>query len=175
MIYKDELKKTMKLLAQDSRVIFLGQNIIYGGNAIFDTLEGVPFNKRIELPVAEEMQLGVSIGLSLEGFLPVSIFPRMDFLVLAVNQLVNHLDKVEEMSHGEFKAKVIIRTMIGSTKPLNPGPQHTGDYTDALRLMLKNIDVIKLTRAEDIVPAYKKALESGKSTVLVEIGDLYNV
>ena len=98
----------------------------------------------------------------------------MDFLILAINQLVNHLDKCEEMSDGQFKPRVIIRTCIGSSDPLMPGPQHCKDHTEALRKLVTNIDVIKLESAQDIVPAYKKAYNSTKSTVLIEIPDLYN-
>jgi pyruvate/2-oxoglutarate/acetoin dehydrogenase E1 component len=87
--------------------------------------------------------------------------------------MVNHLDKMEEMSSGQFKPKVIIRTAIGSVKPLFPGPQHCQDHTEAIKMMLKNIDVVKLNSAKDVFPAYKKALESDKSTLLVEIPDLY--
>ena len=77
------------------------------------------------------------------------------------------------MSEGEFKPRVIIRTAIGSIKPLFPGAQHIQDHTDALRLMCKNIDVIKLENKEDIIPEYTKALKKDKSTILVELPDLY--
>lgn len=173
MSYREEVTKAMKMLAEDERTIFIGQTVAFPGSTIFGTLESVPMGKRLEVPVMEEAQLGISIGLSLEGFIPVSIYPRMDFFILAINQLVNHLDKIEEMSHG-FNPKVIIRTIVGSTSPLNPGPQHTGDYTEMLKACLTNVDVVKLTRTEDIVPAYRRALESENSTILIEIGDLYN-
>jgi len=173
MNYKEELTKAMQMLSNNERVIFIGQNLIYKGNIMFETLEGVPLEKRIELPIMEDAQLGISIGLSLEGYIPLSIFPRMDFLIIATNQLVNHLDKIEEMSSGRFKPKVIIRTMVGATKPLYPGLQHCSDYTEVLRRFLKNIDVVKLTEVEQIVNAYKRALESERSTVLIEMGDLY--
>jgi pyruvate/2-oxoglutarate/acetoin dehydrogenase E1 component len=98
----------------------------------------------------------------------------MDFLIMATNQLANHLDKIEEMSCAQFRPKVIIRAAVGSTRPLYPGIQHCTDYTDALERMLKNIEVIKLAKREDIVPSYKRALEKdGKSTLLVEVADLY--
>lgn len=162
----------MRLLAEDERVIFIGQNVIYSGAiAIHQTLEDLPRSKKLELPVAEDMQMGLSIGLSLEGYIPVSIFPRMDFLIIAANQLINHLDKIEEMSCGRFKPKVIIRTGIGSTWPLNPGPQHCQDHTMALKALLTNVDVIKLTESETIVPAYKRALESNRSTILIELAE----
>ncbi|MBM3233330.1 hypothetical protein FJZ18_04155 [Candidatus Pacearchaeota archaeon] len=172
--YFDELKKSMQFLAQDIRVIFVGQTVGYKGTAFFKTLEGISETQRLELPVFEDVQMGMTIGLSFEGYIPVSFFPRMDFMVLGFNQLVNHLDKMEEMSSGQFKPKIIIRTAIGSVKPLFPGPQHCQDHVDALKLMLKNVDVIKLTRKEDVFPAYQKALTSEKSTIIVELPDLYH-
>lgn len=170
--YREELSKAMKLLGEDDHVIFLGQSVVYPGPVIIaETLEGIPAEKRLEVPVAEEMQLGISIGLALHAYVPCSIFPRMDFLIIAANQLVNHLDKIEEMSCGRFKPKVIIRTCVGSKKPLDPGPQHCQDHTEALRHLLTNVEVVKLTDAEQIVPAYRAALESDRSTILVELAE----
>lgn len=173
MNYKDEVIKAMNMLARDKRVIFLGQSVRYPGHIMYGTLENIPARRKVELPVFEDTQLGISTGLALEGYIPVSIFPRMDFLIIAANQLVNHLDKIEEMSCGQFKPKVIIRTMVGSTKPLYPGPQHCSDYTNVLKSFLTNVDVMKLTEAKDIVPAYEKALKNDKPTILIEMGDLY--
>ena len=173
MNYRDEVVKAMDLLAREEKTIFLGQSIAYPGHVMYGTLENVPMSKRIELPVFEEVQMGMSIGLSLEGYIPISIFPRIDFLIIATNQLVNHLDKIEEMSHGQFKPKVIVRTMVGSIKPLYPGPQHCQDHTEALRCLLTNVDVVKLTESKDVVPAYRRALKSEKSSVLIEMADLY--
>ena len=173
MKYKDLIIEAMRKLAEHKDTIFIGQSLRWKGTGLFWTLEKVPMEKRIELPVFEDIQLGMSIGLALEGFIPVSIFPRMDFLIIAANELVNHLDKMDEMSEGEFKPRVIIRTAIGSVKPLFPGAQHIQDHTDALRLMCKNIDIIKLESKEDIIPEYMKALKKNKSTILVELPDLY--
>src|SRR3989344_2336783 len=167
MAYKDELTKAMELLSENEKTIFLGQSVACSGNAIYKTLEKVPVTKRIELPIIEDTQMGMSIGLSFEGFIPISIFPRMDFLILATNQLVNHLDKIKEMSNNHFNPKVIIRTSIGATRPLYPGVQHCSDYTEALKLILKNVKVIKLENSRDIMPEYKKALESNSPTLLI--------
>ena len=173
MTYKEEIIKAMKMLAQDERTIFLGQSIAYEGNAIYKTLLDIPKEKKIEMPVAEDMQMGMSTGLSLKGFIPVSIFPRMDFITCATNQLVNHLDKIKEASNGHYNPKVIIRVATGSKFPLYPGVQHCSDYTEAYKVFLKNVDVVKLEKSSDIFPAYKKALESDKSTMLIENPDLY--
>jgi hypothetical protein len=49
------------------------------------TLTEVPRERLIELPVAEEMQMGMTLGMALAGFVPVSIYPRWNFLLLAMN------------------------------------------------------------------------------------------
>ena len=175
MKYFEELRSAMEYLAQNPRVVFLGQAVAVPGTAMTTTLAMVPDYRKIELPVAEEMQMGMSIGLALGGLVPVTFYPRWNFLLLAANQLVGHLDKISQMSQGGYNPKVIIRTSIGSQKPLHPQCQHVGDFTDAFRLMLTTVDVIRLDEPEDIMSAYQKALErtDGKSTILVEYGDYY--
>jgi pyruvate/2-oxoglutarate/acetoin dehydrogenase E1 component len=125
------INKAMLMLAEQPNAVFVGQGVRYGGVATYRDLEGVPDKQRIEFPVAEELQLGCCIGLSLQGYLPICIFPRMDFMLRAADQLVNHLDKLAAMSCGQFVPKVIIRTRVGSKTPLDAGPQHTNDHTDA--------------------------------------------
>jgi pyruvate/2-oxoglutarate/acetoin dehydrogenase E1 component len=176
MKYFDEMCRAMEYLARDSRVMFLGQAVACPGTAMSNTLKNVSRDRLLELPVAEEMQMGLSSGLALAGHVPVSIFPRWNFLLLAVNQVVNHLDKFPLMSNNGYQPKVIIRTGIGSVRPLHPQYQHIGDFTDAFRLMCRNIEVIRLDEPQDIFPAYQKALEreDGKSTIVVEYGDYYN-
>jgi len=170
--YSDEIKRSMEFLAKHDKVIFLGQTVGYPGSRFtYKTLKDIPLEKRIELPIAEEVQMGISIGLALNGYIPVSIYPRFDFLLLASNQLINHLDKIYEMSKRQFNPKVIIRTVIGATIPINPGPQHCKDHTGAFRNMLTNVDVIKLEETNEIFPAYQKALYSDRSTLLVELGN----
>lgn len=174
--YKNELTRAMEYLAEDPRTLFLGQSVAYQGNSIYKTLEKVPMEKRTELPVFEETQMGLSIGLALAGFVPITIYPRFNFLLLAMNQIVNHLDKFPLITNGAVSPRVIIKTAIGSERPLFPGYQHSGDFTDGMRLMLKNVDVVRLDEPEQIFPAYEKALTrtDGKSTLLVEFGDYYN-
>lgn len=171
MSYKEEMIKAMELCAKDESVIFLGQNVLYPGSTMYETLQTIPDDRKLEMPVAEEMQLGMSIGLALEGHTPISIFPRMDFLMRAMDQLVNHLDKIKEMSVGRFNPKVIIRTAIGATKPLHPGAQHCQDYTEGLRTILKNIDVVRLEFPKEIVRVYECYLKYDKSAIIVEYAE----
>tara|TARA_Y100000034_G_scaffold134123_1_gene201691 strand:+ start:787 stop:1326 length:540 start_codon:yes stop_codon:yes gene_type:complete len=173
--YFDELKRAMDFLGEQPDTFFLGQAVEYKGTAMTNTLKDVPRDKLLEMPVDEEMQLGITNGLAVAGTVPISIYPRWNFLLLTMNQLINHLDRMPAFSHGEYVPKVIIRTGIGSERPLHPQAQHVGDFTDGLRLMTRNIEVMRLEEPEDIFPAYERAYTrtDGKSTVIVEYGDYY--
>ena len=122
------------------------------------------------------MQMGMTLGLAMDNNVPVSIFPRWNFLLYGINQLVNHIDKFRVMAGNQIVPKLIIRTGIGSKRPLHPQHQHIGDFSNSIQKMCSNLEVIKLNNPEDIFPAYKKAYQrkDGKNTILVEYGDYYN-
>jgi pyruvate/2-oxoglutarate/acetoin dehydrogenase E1 component len=174
MKYFDELKRSMEWLGEQNDTIFIGQAVEYAGTGMTNTLKDVNTDKLMEMPVNEDMQMGITNGLAMNGYVPVSIYPRWNFLLLGVNQLINHLDKLPMIS--DYKTKAIIRTAIGSERPLHPQWQHVGDYTEAFEKMLTNVEVIRLDEPEQIFEAYQKAYNrtDGKSTILVEWGDYYN-
>lgn len=176
--YLKELKRASKYLGEKPDVIFIGQNAIYPGSTMCKTfVDDVPKEKRLELPMFENTQMGISIGLALIGFVPVSLFIRPNFLLYAMGTLVNELDKIAIMTRGEAKPKVIIKTMNGSVRPLDPGVQHRDDLTDIFwGAHFKNIEVVRLDEPDQIFEAYRHAYErdDGKSTILVEWGDYYS-
>jgi pyruvate/2-oxoglutarate/acetoin dehydrogenase E1 component len=174
MKYFDELKRSMEWLGEQNDTIFIGQAVEYAGTGMTNTLKDVSPEKLMEMPVNEDMQMGITNGLAMNGYVPVSIYPRWNLLLLGVNQLINHLDKLPMIS--DYKTKAIIRTAIGSERPLHPQWQHVGDYTEAFEMMLTNVEVIRLDEPEQIFEAYQKAYNrtDGKSTILVEWGDYYN-
>ena len=114
MRYFDELKKSMTWLGQKNNTIFLGQAVEYPGTAMTNTLSDIKEDKLFELPVAEEMQMGMTLGMSFEGLVPISIFPRWNFVLCGMDQLVNHIDKLKYMNGENFNSTIIIRTGIGS-------------------------------------------------------------
>ena len=154
----------------DKNVILITSDLGFG--VLDNFVEEFPA-QFINAGVAEQNMTGIATGMALEGYIPISIYPRFDFLTLATNQLVNHLDKTKELSQGIFNPKVIVRTMVGSQSPLNPGPQHYQDHTEAYKLMLTNIHVKKLEKTSEIIPAYIWALKDDKSSLLVEYAEHY--
>jgi pyruvate/2-oxoglutarate/acetoin dehydrogenase E1 component len=169
--YFDELCLAMNLLADDDRTIFMGQGVGCAGTTMSDTFKDVPAEKRLEMPVAEEMQMGMAVGMSLRGLIPICIYPRWNFVLRAADAIVNHLDRLSLYS--DYRPKVIIRTAVPSKAPFNPGPQHDDDFTGAFRSMLRTTDVVCLCSESDIVPQYQKALHSPRSTIIVEYTDQY--
>ena len=101
--------------------------------------------------------MGMSLGMTFAGKGVVSVFPRWNFLLCATNQLVNHVDKYKLMSNGELSPSLIIRTSVGSERPLFPGHQHIGNYSEPYRQMLKNIDIIELHEPDQIFSEYQHA------------------
>ena len=74
-------------------------------------------------PLSEDAMTGAAIGMSLAGLRPIHIHIRMDFLMLAMNQLVNIAAKSHYMYGGQVNVPIVVRSMIG--KSWGQGAQHS--------------------------------------------------
>ena len=171
--YKDALTEAMTFLAKQDDTIFIGQQIVYAGNPMSTTLVNVPKERMIEVPVMEETQMGMSLGIAMTGKTVITFYPRWDFLLSATNQLVNHVDKFELMT-GK-KVNVLIRLGKGADSPLDPGHQHKGNYLDEFKSLCSNVTFHNFTEYTDILESYKNAFSNGGIHVLVEYPELYHV
>ncbi len=175
MNYYEALTVAMTELGQRDDTVFIGQSILYPGTGMTDSLANVPREKLIEVPVFEETQLGMAIGMALDGRLPICIYPRWNFLLLATNQLVNHLDKIPIYSGGGYKPRVIIRVGVPTPDPLDPGPQHLGNFSNAFCMMCQTVEILELRSAEDIMYHYLECNEGReRSSIMVEFTELYH-
>ena len=174
--YFDEIKRTMEWVAKQPKTIFLGQTVAGPGTFMYQTLRDVPKDRALEMPVNESFQMQFTIGLALAGYIPISVYPRQNFLLLATGDMANMLDKLPAISSGQWAPKVIIRVASGPDSPVHPGHQHVGNYAEAFRKMFTQIEVVELNEPEEAFPAYKYALErpDNKSTLLIEHGNFYN-
>lgn len=172
LAYKAAIAQAMSDLSSDPAHIFVGYGLTHGR-----AMGTIPREANIlETPVAENLMMGVACGLALTGRRPLVYVERMDFLLNALDCLVNHIDKAAGISRGEFSPGVIVRVTVGnSEKPLFTGEPHTQDFYAALRLMLVRTVVVRLHQFDDIVAIYAAAAaqqREGKSTVIVEYKDL---
>lgn len=169
--YKKAIHLAMKMLAKKKNSIFLGQQV--GVDNFYGTLKGISKSKRMEMPVAEELQLGMSIGMALEGYLPISIYQRMDFLPRACDQIVNHLGLIKQLSNGIYSPKVIIRVTVGSTSPLDTGLQHSKDLTLGFKYLV-NFPVVAVKNATEVAMTYAYAFSCKSPIMIIEHQNLYH-
>ena len=83
----------------------------FGPSRIFDT------------PTSENAMTGIGVGLSLDGFIPIMVHQRLDFFLLAMDQLVNSAAKWKYMFGGKNNVKMLIRLIIG--RGWGQGPTHS--------------------------------------------------
>jgi len=171
MRYGEAIKKCMEDLSKDPRVLFIGYNLIHGSKA-YGSLKDISPRKIIETPVAENLMVGLSTGLAIEGFRPVLIFERHDFMLNGLDAMVNHLDKLEKLSNGQYSPSVIIRAIVGSKYPINPGPQHMQDFTRIYKKIFK-MPVHVPENSKEVLNSYELAKEVHGPIMVVEKRDLY--
>lgn len=174
--YKEALTAAMIELSLNPATRFIGYGVRIGGRA-HGTLKSLPDYQLIETPVAENLMVGLAVGMSLAGLLPVVFIERFDFILNALDAIVNHLDKIETMSRGQFKPAVILRVVVGNKmKPFFTGATHTQDFTVAIKnLVSPDFLVHQLFSPQEITYRYDQAREYqalGRSTMLIEYKDL---
>lgn len=172
MTYKEAITAAMTELARDPLVSFYGYGLARG--RAMGTLAGVAAEQIVETPVAENLMMGLAIGAALTGKRPVVYFERADFLLCGADAIVNHLDKLDAMSLGEFIPAVIIRVTVGNTKkPLFTGETHTQDLSAVFSSMLKMPVYLLLNEAQvaDVYAEARTEQKLGISSMIFEYKD----
>ena len=120
------LEATEQEMERDSTVILLGigvddfkgtwgttkdLHVKFGRDRVFDT------------PLAEDGMTGVAIGAALAGLRPIHVHIRMDFVLLAMNQLINIAAKSRYMYGGSVSVPIVVRSVIG--RSWGQGAQHS--------------------------------------------------
>ena len=113
-------------MARDSSVVVFGLDVD-DPKAIQGTTRGLQEKYGPErvfgTPLSEDGMTGIAIGMALAGLRPMHIHIRMDFLLLAMNQLINVAAKARYMYGGQVHVPVVVRAMIG--KSWGQGAQHS--------------------------------------------------
>lgn len=168
--YFDAVKRSMEMLAKDCQVIFIGYNVKYG--SAYGALKDIPETQRLETPLAENLMAGLAMGLSLEGIRPVLFFERHEFVLNAIDAIVNTMDVVETISDGEFKMPVIIKAVAGGVKPFYAGLTHTRDMTDIFNNIV-SFPVYAPKTPGEVLNAYELAKKATGPVMISERKALY--
>jgi len=167
--YKDAVCRAMDELG-DLGAIFIGYNVAKGD--AMGTLRGVSNEQKLETPVAENLMSGLAIGMSFEGLLPVLYFERHDFMLVAMDAIVNHIDKIERISHGEYKVPVIIRAVTADAGPFYSGITHSQDFTEVFKKAV-SFPIYDPKNGTEVLESFQKAISSGKPAMIIERKSLY--
>ena len=116
-------------------------------------------------PLSEEAMTGAAIGMSLAGLRPIHVHIRMDFLMLAMNQLVNIAAKSSYMYGGQVSVPIVVRSMIG--KSWGQGPQHSqGLYSYFMHV--PGFKVVAPTNPHDAKGCLIQAVQDDNPVMYVE-------
>jgi hypothetical protein len=167
--YKKAVNEAMTEIGKANSV-FIGYNV-KNGNAM-GTLAGVDDSQKIETPVAENLMTGLAIGMSFEGYKPVVYYERHDFMLVAADAIINHVNYIERISHGEFKVPVILRSVVADSGPFYSGPTHSQDFTEGFKQMV-TFPVYVPSNGKEVQQVYKNALASTRPSLIVEKKSLF--
>ncbi len=168
--YLDAVRQANEALAKDG-AIFIGYNTRCGGRA-YGAFKNIPDAKLLETPLAENLMLGLGMGMSLEGFRPVVFFERHEFVLNAMDALVNTLDIIETISDGEYRMPVIIKAVAGSVKPFYAGLSHSQNFADKIRNFV-HFPVYAPETGAEVLAAYWLAGEAKGPVFISEMKEKY--
>ena len=121
-------------------------------------------------PLSEDAMTGVAIGAAMAGMRPIHVHIRMDFLMLAMNQLVNIAAKSRYMYDGQVKVPMVVRSMIG--KSWGQGAQHSQGL-HALFMHVPGLKVVAPSNAYDAKGCLIAAIRDDNPVIFVEHRLLY--
>lgn len=112
--------------AIDPSVIFFAEGVD-DPSAVYGTLKNIGERigkaRMIEMPVAENGLCGIAVGAAMMGKRPIISFHRVEFVLLALEQIINHAAKAHYISEGRHRVPLLIRLVVG--RGWGQGPEHS--------------------------------------------------
>jgi acetoin:2,6-dichlorophenolindophenol oxidoreductase subunit beta len=130
-----------QLLASDPRVFVVGQGLWspwYAGTSMQDLDREFGRERIIDSPVAENATTGAAVGAALAGMRPIVFHPRMDFMLLAIDPVINQAANWSYMFGGRASVPVVFRAVI------NRGGEQGAQHSQALQAMFMHVPGLKV-------------------------------
>jgi acetoin:2,6-dichlorophenolindophenol oxidoreductase subunit beta len=163
-----------QLLQTDPRVFVIGQGLWspwYVGNSMTDLDIEFGRERIIDSPVAENATTGAAIGAAIAGMRPIVVHPRMDFMLLATDPIVNQAANWSYMFAGQANAPVVVRSII------NRGGEQGAQHSQALQAMFMHVPGIKIVMPStpyDAKGLLISAINDGNPVLYIDDRWLYN-
>ena len=159
-------------MREDERVIVLGEDVAEGGPYLVTAGLADEFGReRVRnTPISEGAVCGVAVGAAQAGLKPVVEIMFIDFITLALDQLVNQAAKAHFMSGGQLNVPLVLRTQGGS------GQRNGAQHSQSLEAWLTHIPGLKVVMpgsAADAAGLLLSAIADPNPVVFVENKSLY--
>ena len=122
-------------------------------------------------PLSEEAMTGVALGAAISGLRPVHVHIRVDFLLLAMNQLLNMVSNVRYLTAGKLKAPLVIRAVIG--RGWGQGAQHSKSL-QSFFAHVPGLKVVMPTTPQDAYSLLRSAVQDDNPVIFLEHRWLYD-
>lgn len=162
--YAEGMKEEMQ---RDPHIFVIGTDIrIRGGH--FGQLKGIGeqfgHKRVIDTPISEAAMMGLSLGAAMTGLRPVCDLNFEDFILGAMDEVVNQIAKIHHMFNGQFTCPVVIRASTGSAR--SAGPQHSQSF-EAWYAHTPGLLVAIPSTPEDVKGLLKSALRGNDPVIFL--------
>lgn len=171
--YAEALREGLRdAMAQDPRVILLGEDVAYGGPfGVTRGLQQAFGSERVRnTPISEAAVVGFATGAALAGYRPVVEVMFMDFLTLPLDQLVNQAAKYRYLAQDRLRVPLVVRTQAGVLQ--SAGAHHSQSFESWL-VHVPGLSVVAPSTAGDAYHAIRWALRQPDPVVVMEHKALY--
>ena len=159
-------------MASDPAVYVLGEDVAVGGpyGATRGLAEEFGEARVINTPISEGTVVGLAVGAALHGLRPVVEVMFMDFVTLAMDQLVNHAAKLRYMSGGQLRVPLTIRTACGVSGAWGA---HHSQSLEAWLTHVPGLKVVMPSSAAEAEGLLRASIRDDNPVVFVEHRALY--
>ncbi|MGA9857731.1 MAG: transketolase C-terminal domain-containing protein, partial [Solirubrobacteraceae bacterium] len=159
-------------MADDERVIVIGEDVAEGGPylATEGLSERFGRDRVLNTPISESAVCGIAVGAAQAGLRPVVEIMFIDFVTLALDQLVNQAAKARFMSGGQLSVPLVLRTQGGSGG--RAGAQHSQSL-EAWLTHIPGLKVVMPADAADAAALLRAAIAAPDPVVFIENKSLY--
>jgi len=160
-------------MERDSSVILIGEDIAeYGGafKVTQDIVSRFGPERVINTPISENSMVGVCVGAAMTGFRPVTEMMFMDFITLAMDQIVNHAAKFRAIYGDQCRVPIVIRCPAGAGRGY--GPTHSQSL-EPWFVHTPGLKVVAPATAADAKGLLKSAIRDDDPVIFLESKLLY--
>lgn len=173
--YVDSIRETLtQAMERDDRIYIMGQGV-NDRVGMFGMTNGLSerfgTERCFDTPIAETGLTGIAVGSAMAGRHPVYMHNRPDFLLLAMDQLVNHASKYSYMSAGQYKVPLLVIATTG--QGWGSAAQHT-QALHALFMHIPGVKIIMPTTPYDVKGLLASALEDQNPVIFLDHRRIHN-